>query len=84
MFIGALPKDILTAINKSQDNIISLLQPEKNTKVVEFASVIVRIHDNQRESMPPKGTFTDINYQYINKEKLAKFAFDPKFNQATA
>ncbi len=52
--------------------------------MVEFASVIVRIHDNQRESMPPKGTFTDINYQYINKDKLAKFAFEPKVNQANA
>jgi hypothetical protein len=78
LFIGPLPKDILTVINKNQDNIITLLQPEVNTKVVEFASVIVRIHDNQREVMPPRATYTDINYQYINKEKLAKFAFEPK------
>jgi len=34
--------------------------------------------------MPPKGQYQDISYQYINKDKLAKFAFDPKFNQASA
>jgi hypothetical protein len=60
-----------------------MLKPEKNEKILPTTSVIVRIHDNQREWMASKGYYGDISYQYIAPSKLSKLAYtpDPKWDK---
>jgi HKD family nuclease len=60
-----------------------MLKPDKNEKVLDTTSVIVRIHDNQREWMASRGYYGDINYAYISSSKLSKLAFnnESRWNQ---
>ena len=62
-----------------------MLKPEKNEKVLDTTSVIVRIHDNQREWIPVRGFYGDINYSYLPQQKLSKLAFtnEQKWNQVS-
>lgn len=60
-----------------------MLKPERNEKILPTTSVIVRIHDNQREWMAPRGFYGDISYSYIAPTKLPKLAYapDPKIDK---
>lgn len=55
---------------------MQMLKPDRNKKLLEFSSVIVRIHDNQREFIPDKGFYGDINNQYLPYDKMQRFTFD--------
>ncbi len=44
-------------------------------KLVEYTTVVVRLHDNQRLWIPPKSYYGDIDNTYLPQERLQKFAF---------
>ena len=62
-----------------------MLKPDKNDKVLDTTSVIVRIHDNQREWMASRGFYGDISYQYLPQSKMSKLAFsnESRWNQVS-
>ena len=66
LFPGPVPKDIIGFISQNQENIISMLKPDKNEKTLDTTTVIVRVHDNQREWMAARGFYGDISYSYLN------------------
>ena len=57
---------------------MSLLKMDKNNKTLETTSVILRIHDNQRELMFSKGYYGDISNQYLPQDRLQKLSFKPE------
>jgi len=54
---------------------MQLLKPEKSTKTIDKTSLIIRIHDNQREFMPAKGATGDLSTEYLPQDKLANYRF---------
>ena len=64
---------------------MSLLKPDRNNKTTDFMSFVIRIHDNQREWMPPKGYLGDLSTAYLPQDRLQSYLIptDPKFSVAT-
>jgi hypothetical protein len=59
---------------------MNLLKLDKNNKVLDGPTVMIRIHDNQRDWMPPRGYTADVINQYLPLDRMAKFAFSPPTN----
>jgi hypothetical protein len=51
------------------------LRKDRNNRILEYSSVIIRVHDNQREWIPPKGYYGDLNNSYLPQDKLQKWSF---------
>lgn len=54
---------------------MQLLKLDKNNKILDGPTIMLRIHDNQREWMPPKGFTSDVDNTHLPQERLARFAF---------
>jgi len=44
---------------------LNMLRKENQARILDATTVIVRVHDNQREKMIPKGYYGDIDNSYL-------------------
>ena len=74
MFPGAPTADLLHQAAQSPRP-LQVIKNKMGAKFVEYTTVIVRVHDNQRLWIPPKSYYGDMDNQYLPEDKLQKFAF---------
>jgi hypothetical protein len=71
---GAVKQDLINYATRT-DNPYNLLRKEKSLKKLDNASVILRLHDKQRETFPVTGDYRNLNNSYLPQNNLAKQAF---------
>mmetsp|Transcript_28925 Transcript_28925/g.27863 ORF Transcript_28925/g.27863 Transcript_28925/m.27863 type:complete len:147 (+) Transcript_28925:1570-2010(+) len=74
LFKGSVRRDVLSYAIKSE-KAYDQMRRDKSLNLLEFASVLVRIHDNQRSVIPRKGYYGDLSNRYLPQDKKNKYAF---------
>jgi hypothetical protein len=68
-------RDVLSYAIKNERP-YDMMRKDRSLKPLEFASAIVRIHDNQREWVPRMGNYAELSNEYLPQDKIQKYAFN--------
>lgn len=81
---GPVLSDLVQYACRTEDP-YTVLSNERSLKKLEPASVIVRVHDKQREQIPVLGDYRGLNNQYLPQgdRDLAKYAFSVEKHRQT-
>mmetsp|Transcript_16768 Transcript_16768/g.11980 ORF Transcript_16768/g.11980 Transcript_16768/m.11980 type:complete len:97 (-) Transcript_16768:19-309(-) len=51
------------------------MRNDRSLHLLEYSSVLVRVHDNQRSVVPRKGYYGDLSNKFLPQDKKNKYAF---------